>query len=186
MERQKSIKRSSFRMRISRRIRAGFVPVPQQESDPESVNDFSSVQEISKTKEQAKAPREDAVKKEHEVRSQPETSRKQVKDPAKPKQESCQLGDSLKQEAATHEDKYDLTVDSSVELGYSFKKKRHSFGSESVKRRGERFQRREIEKRKTILESEDSTDSDSHVCDFQCPLLTHGHCPNSKVKHKGV
>ncbi|GFS06633.1 hypothetical protein ElyMa_001230100 [Elysia marginata] len=76
----------------------------------------------------------------------------------------------------------------------SFRSRRKSFGSESEKRRGERFQReREMEQTGHLnadhcpSEDEDddfeteeeSSDSASHVCDFSCPLVLHGPCPKS-------
>ena len=100
----------------------------------------------------------------------------------------------------------------------SFKMKRKSFGSESEKRRGERFQReREMSYGAMGIsldkhyeddgddddddddcdddedESDDDGDDDDessseggvHVCDFSCPLIIHGQCPNATKKPEG-
>ena len=78
----------------------------------------------------------------------------------------------------------------------SFRSRRKSFGSESEKRRGERFQReREMEQMGHSVPAqfpsededddfdfdfdEESSDSTTHVCDFSCPLVLHGPCPKS-------
>ncbi|GFO45984.1 cyclic nucleotide-gated cation channel beta-1 [Plakobranchus ocellatus] len=86
----------------------------------------------------------------------------------------------------------------------SYKMKRKSFGSESEKRRGERFQReREMstamwktsrdrykadeggdynsdQSEKDEAEDNNSlSGSSAHVCDFSCPLIAQGECPNA-------
>ena len=98
----------------------------------------------------------------------------------------------------------------------SFKMKRKSFGTESEKRRGERFQReREMaygamgisldnhyeddgdddddddcddDEDESDDDGEDDDDTSSeastHVCDFSCPLIIHGQCPNATKKSR--
>lgn len=196
MKQQRSLKRSSFRMRISRRIHSGFIPVQQQDSDTESTSvDYaiSGAAAANSRTDQIQQTRTEMAKRERAVRRSLDSSKSEVIGSPKAKQDMRSQRGSCKY-SGREPHNYDLTVDSRVELGFSFRKKRQSFGSESMKRRGERFQRREIEKRRTIIESdeaENTTDSEagSHVCDFRCPLITHGQCPNSRAakrKAKGV
>ncbi|BFZ13471.1 hypothetical protein BsWGS_16510 [Bradybaena similaris] len=192
MERQRSAKGTSFRMRISRRIRSGFMPVPQQDSDSDHVLAGASCEAdaSSRKTEHLSSLKEVSGKKDVDVRKDKhgkrivEREKKEGRGSLGVEHGNRREGGSLRGRAQD-EGKYDLTVDSQVELGFSFRQKRRSFGSESEKRRGERFIRREIEKKKTVEESDDLDDSSdsstSHVCNFNCPLLAPNECPYAKT-----
>ncbi|KAI8791142.1 cyclic nucleotide-gated cation channel beta-3 isoform X3, partial [Biomphalaria glabrata] len=181
MERQRSHKRSSFRMRISRRMRAEFTPVPQHESDSDPGRDVRETEAALKKKDGGET-RKDGQKQKEDHGA---------------KRDSGQDNKLTVGQSHSHHEKecrYDNFTDLNVELqediiGFNFRRKRRSFGSESEKRRGERFQRREIEKRITLDESDgaeaESSSLDSHVCDVSCPLIPYGECPkSSKAKRK--
>ncbi|XP_059141680.1 potassium/sodium hyperpolarization-activated cyclic nucleotide-gated channel 1-like isoform X2 [Physella acuta] len=167
MDRQRSHRRSSFRMRISRRMRAEFTPIPQHESDSD----------VGREPHQGEGRRGGAVKKDGVKKK--EDSHSGHKDGG----HDAGSDVSRKSDVLVTENFTDLNVELDDDLGKGFRHKRRSFGSESEKRRGERFQRREIEKRVTLDESDglDSSSQDSHVCDLNCPLVNLGQCPNAQA-----
>lgn len=170
------------------------MPVPQQDSETENVL-YLSPAETEAAERKTEQPgsfklerggKNGDEKTENEEDKNLDRGNKNIKNTLGISHDIRPQGGSLK-ERSVQGGKYDLTVDSKVELGFSFRQKRRSFGSESEKRRGERFQRREIEKKKTVEESDDGEDSsdssECHVCDLNCPLIIHGQCPNSRTKN---
>ncbi|KAH9509569.1 hypothetical protein Btru_046195, partial [Bulinus truncatus] len=184
MERQRSHKRSSFRMRISRRMRAEFTPVPQHESDSDPGRDWKESEPHFKRKDPGER---DGHHKHRDDHHHHHNNEKRNSGP-----DRLTSGHHPHHGHSSSELHYDNYTDLNVELqeesiGFNFRKHRKSFGSESEKRRGERFLRREIEKKITLDESDDageadSSSLDSHVCDVSCPLITVGECPKS---HRG-